>query len=257
LLAALLFAPAIASAQISRSSGTVLEAPVARTFEALPGTTPPVGPAPQNIGFDASGTFGVIAKVIWSPAPNAVSYIVKHRLMEDPACCNASSGVLPATATSYTDTGLLKKGHYIFTILVNYADGSVGSAEVGIGADGVRNPVLTAQDNGPGRVRLTFDNNIPGTSLFIVGGPGLGSGKTVSSGPVDTGILPAGTHTWTVASIYSQNLGVLSPASEWSRVTHTVAFGTGRWWPRRCGGVPRVTEFPAPCGVPFTSSGRL
>src|SRR5688572_8261140 len=110
LLAALLLAPAIADAQISRRAGTVQEAPVARTFEAVPTTPPPVGPAPRGIGFDASGTYGVIAKVVWAPAPNAVSYIVKHRLMEDPGCCNASSGVLPATATSYTDTGLLKKG---------------------------------------------------------------------------------------------------------------------------------------------------
>lgn len=32
-----------------------------------------------------------------------------------------------------------------------------------------------------------------------------------------------------MASIYSQNLGVLSPASDWSRVTHTVSFRSGRY----------------------------
>jgi hypothetical protein len=57
----------------------------------------------------------------------------------------------------------------------------------------------------------------------------MGTGREVTGGSIDTPILPAGTHTWTVVSIYSQNLGILSPASDWSRVTHTVAYGTGRY----------------------------
>jgi hypothetical protein len=175
LLAALLLAPAIATAQTPTRLGTVQEQPSARTFEVLPATPPPVGPAPQNIGYDASGTYGVIAKVVWAPAPNAVNYIVKRRLLEDPACCNASSGPLPTT--SWTDTGLLRKGTYMFTITVNYSDGSVGTGEFGLGAEGVRNPVVTAQDIGPGRVRLTWNNAIPRTSAFMVGGPGLGPAR--------------------------------------------------------------------------------
>jgi hypothetical protein len=51
----------------------------------------------------------------------------------------------------------------------------------------------------------------------------------VTGGSIDTGLLPPGTHTWTVASIYSQNLGILSPASDWSSVTHTVGYGAGRY----------------------------
>jgi hypothetical protein len=189
---------------------------------------PPAGAPPQGIGFDASASYGVIAKVIWRAAPNATSYIVNRRLASDPACCNASSG--PITATSWTDTGLLKKGTYMYTVLVNYADGSVGKGEFGIGADGVRNPVLTAQDLNPGQVRLTFDNNVPGTEGFLIGGPGMGNeGKRVSSGPVDTPILKPGTYTWTIASIYSGGLGILSHYTQWSTVTHTVNYGSGRY----------------------------
>jgi hypothetical protein len=230
LLAALLLVPAVASAQVQRHSGILADPSAGRTFEAVPATPPPVGPAPQNIGLDASGTYGVIAKVIWAPAPNAVSYVVKRRLMEDPACCNASSG--PLTTTSWTDTGLLRKGHYIFTIMVNYADGSVGSAEFGIGADGVRNPSpVTVQDIAPGRVRLSWDPAIPGTSGVKVTGPGLGpSGEQVTGGgPIDTGLLPPGPQTWALASIYANNLGILSPPSEWTRVTHDVRYGNGRY----------------------------
>ena len=230
LLAALLLAPALASAQVpARSStGIVREMPASRTtLEAAPVTPAPVGPPPRNMGIDASGTYGVIAKVVWSPTPNAVSHVVQRRLLEDSACCNASSG--PIRDTSWTDTGLLKKGNYMFTVLVNHADGSVGSHSMGISAPGVQNPVLTATHLSPGRVRLTWDNNIRGTSMFMVGGPGLGTGVTRSSGPVDTGIIPPGTHTWTAASIYANNLGILSPASEWSTVTHTVSYGSGRY----------------------------
>jgi hypothetical protein len=227
LFATVLLVPTIANAQV-RPRATVQEQPApTRTLEAVPTAAPAAGPPPQNIGFDQSGTFGVIAKVVWAPAPNAVNYVVKRRLQEDPSCCNATSS--PLTATSWTDAGLYKKGNYIFTVLVNYADGSVGSAEVGIGAAGVQNPVLTATDLSPGRVRLTFNNAIPGTSGFIIGGPSFETGKQVSSGPVDTGILPPGTYTWTIASIYSQGLGVLSPASEWSKVTHTIGYGMGRY----------------------------
>lgn len=222
LIVALFLAPVAVPAQLR----PITKSPVSRTLMKY---VPPVGPAPPSTGWDYSGTFGVIAKVVWGPAPNASSYIVKRRLQEDASCCNATSGSLPATATSWTDTGLYKKGTYIFTIMANYADGSVGSADVYIVAPGLQNPVLTATNLSPGRVRLTFNNVIPGTSGFLVGGPGLGSGKTVSSGPVDTGLLPPGTYTWTIASIYSQNLGILSPASDWGKVTHPVAYGTGRY----------------------------
>ena len=235
LTAALFLAPALATAQVPTraNTGIVREMGAPRntaTLEAVPvepAPAPRAGPPPQGVGIDASGTYGVIAKVVWSPTPNAVSYVVQRRLLEDSVCCNVTSP--PLTTTSWTDTGLLKKGNYMFTVLANYADGSVGSSGMGTGAPGVVNPALTATDLSPGRVRLNWDNNIPGTSLFMVGGPGLGTGTTRSSGPVDTGLLPPGTHTWRAASIYAQGLGILSPASEWSTVTHTVSYGSGRY----------------------------
>jgi hypothetical protein len=219
LIAALLLAPVQSSAQIVKSplvGKTILRDPVTLA-----------GPAPQNLAIDAQETFGVIAKIVWAPAANAVSYVVKRRLYQDTSCCNLTSPAL--TTTSWTDTGLYTKGTYIFTVLVNYADGSVGSGEISVAGNGIQNPVMSVQDIGPGRVRLTWNTAIPGTSGALVSGPGLGNGKVVTGGQVDTGLLQPGTLTWTAASIYSQNLGVLSPAGQWSTVTHTVSYGAGRY----------------------------
>ena len=226
---ALLLAPTLAAAQVPTRLGTPIERPIGTTprIPTAAPAPPPAGPPPQNTGWDAQGTFGVIAKVVWAPAANAANYVVTRRFQDDPACCTASSG--PITTTSWTDNGLTRKGNYIFTITVNYADGSVGTGQVGVVSEGVRNPVMAAQPAGPGRVKLTWNNAVPGTSGFLVGGPGLGQGKTVTGGMVETGLVPAGTHTWTIASIYSQGLGILSPAAEWSRVTHTVSYGSGRY----------------------------
>jgi hypothetical protein len=75
-----------------------------------------------------------------------------------------------------------------------------------------------------------------------------GEDLVVGGGPLDLPILPAGTHTWQVASAYDasrlpveapKNYGVMSkygdsyvvlaPPSEWATVSHTVNFGSGRF----------------------------
>ena len=228
LLVGLVFAPAVASAQRPTGVAVPIEQPPGQpTTRNLRVYEAPVGAPPQGVGFDPSVTWGVIAKLVWKRAPNARSYVVNRKLSTDWTCCNASSG--PITDTSWTDTGLLRYGAYVYTLRVNYADGSVGKAELAIGSDGVKNPVLTARDLSPGWVRLTFDNNVKGTSGFLIGGPGMGNeGKTVISGPVDIPILKPGTYTWTIASVY-KGLGILSPHTEWSRVTHTVTIRSGRY----------------------------
>ncbi len=230
LLVALALAPAVASAQRPTRVAVPLEQlpgqPVARTLKVY---EPPPGPPPQGIAIDAVGHLRGHRQAGLAAGPQrGQSYVVNRQLYQDPACCNATSG--PITATSWTDTGLLKKGNYMYTVLVNYADGSVGKAGFGVRLDGVRNPVLTAQHLSAGQVRLTFDNNIPGTSGFLIGGPGMGNnGKMVSSGPVDTPILKPGVYTWTIASIYSGGLGILSHYTEWSTATDTVSYGAGHY----------------------------
>lgn len=224
LIASLVLSSLAVSAESTRPLKTV---PFERQRPVI--APPPVGPPPTGIGWDASGTYGIFAKVIWAPAPNAVSYIVHRRLMEDAGCCNTNSG--PINATSWVDAGLVKKGRYVFTIQVNYANGSVGTADVIVTSEGARNPKATATDMGPGRVRLSWDPTVPGTQGVMVTGPGIdgGSKMLIGGGPYDLPLLTPGNYTWQLASIYTQNIGVVSPPSEWSTVSHTVQYGVGRF----------------------------
>lgn len=207
---------------------------------------PVVGPPPQGISIDGSGTYGIMAKIVWAPSPNAASYVVRRSMQGNSTCCNAVSPVL--TTTTWTDTGLIKAGIYMFNVQVNYRDGSVGTATVGIGAPGVQNVAATAIDIAPGRVRLTWDPGIPGTTGFMVNGPGMGTGRLVVGTPTETPVLAPGTYTWTIASVYGP-LGVLAPGST---VTHTVSYGTGHYrisLERFKAVVPKTED-------PFRSDGR-
>lgn len=251
LLAALLLAPAIAHAQIQRRTATVQEGGFSpRVLEAAP--PPPAGPPPQGIRFESQATYGIFAKVAWNPAPNAVSYAVSRGKRDDAGCCNATSGPIPANTTSWADVGLFRPGYYRYTVTVNYADGSVGQDAVDLGIlQGSTPTPITVQDIGLGRVRIQWNAGVPGTCCVKIMGPGFGpAGEklVVGGGPVDLPILPAGTHTWRVASAYNAanlpvqpqtNYGVsnaygdtyvvLAPPSEWAEVSHTVRYGSGRY----------------------------
>jgi len=173
--------------------------PLAAPPNVLQKLAPPVGPPPQNVAIDLASTYGPYAALTWSPAPNATSYMVKRRMVEDPSCCNGSS---PALSTpSWRDSGLSRKGHYIFTVIVNYADGSVGSAEAGIGSDGA-DPAVTVGYAGPASVALSW-TLMKGVSGYRITGPGLPNGVFVQAASYTTPpVQTSGTYSWTVTSMY-------------------------------------------------------
>ena len=263
-LAALLLAPAIATAQTPTRMRVLQEQPVVRTtLEAVPVTPPPPGPPPQNIRFESSATYGIFAKIVWNAAPNATSYVVTRGKIDDPTCCNATSGELPASTTSWTDVGLFKKGSYTYTVTVNYADGSVGKGGMTLGVLHNAAPTqLTLTPRSPGLFRLTWDpGSVPGTCCIKIAGPGLGpSGEkmVVGGGPLDLAFLPQGAYTWRVVGAYNaanipvqaatnygsssststiygtttqvtDNYVVLAPPSEWAEVSTTVGIRSGRY----------------------------
>jgi hypothetical protein len=265
LLAALLLAPALASAQVPRERvvrdqpPVVLDQPPAgRTLEAVPMTPPPApapppaGPPPQGIRFESPATYGIFAKIAWNPAPNVTSFEVSRGKRDDATCCNATSGPLSASTTSWGDVGLFKAGYYRYTITVNYADGSVGRDGVDLLLQRGASPApVTVKYLSPGRVRIEWARDVPGTCCVKIVGPGTGAAgekMVVGGGPYDTTILPAGTHTWKVAAAYdvknlpfqpATNYGsvaqygttyvVLAPPSEWAEVTDTVKYSAGRY----------------------------
>ncbi|HWB41291.1 MAG TPA: hypothetical protein VG500_08540 [Gemmatimonadales bacterium] len=251
LLAALLLAPAIADAQTGVRRGTpyVYDPNAPRTLEALP--PPPPGPPPQGIRFDAQATYGIFAKLAWNPAPNAVGYEVSRGKRDNATCCNATSGRLPAGATSWADVGLFQAGYYSYTLTVYYADGSAGKGGVDLlNQKGASPAPVTVQELSPGRVRLEWDRGVPGTCCVKIIGPGFGAAgekMVVGGGPVDL-ILPPGTHSWKVAAaynaanlpvqpathygtamMYGDTYVVLAPPSEWADVSHTVNIRGGRY----------------------------
>ncbi len=250
-LAILLLVPAAGSAQTFEG-----RTPIVRDRSSLPTLEPaparPPGPPPQGIRFDASATYGIFARIAWDAAPNATGYEVSRRKRDDAACCNVTSGLLPAGTTTWTDMGLYRPGYYSYTVRVHYADGSVGTGAVDLlNQSGASPTPITVQDLSLGRVRLQWHPGVPGTCCVKVIGPGLGpTGEklVLGGGPLDLPILPAGTHTWKVAAAYnvdripvptSTNYGmgtahgttavVLAPPSEWAEVSHTVRIGSGRF----------------------------
>jgi hypothetical protein len=263
-LAALLIVPATATAQITERNGTplvrdpntqpvVYDPNVPRTFEAAPPPPPPPpGPPPQGIRFESSATYGIFARIAWNPASNVTSYEVSRAKRDDVTCCNASSGPLSPSTTSWTDVGLFKAGYYSYTVTVNYADGSVGKSGVDLLLQQGASPApVTVRDIAPGQVRIEWNRGVPGTCCVKIFGPGFGAAgekMVVGGGPVDLPILPVGTYTWKVAAAYNaENLPVqaptnygattaygstyvvLAPPSEWAEVTHTIKYGTGRY----------------------------
>ncbi len=210
--------------------------------------SPPAGPPPQGITFASRATYGIFAQIKWNPAPNAVAYEVGRYFLSDPACCAVTSGPLPATATSWNDVGLSRVGTYMYTVTVRYQDGSVGTGGSTLVTQASPGPApVTAEDLGPGRVRLTW-GALPSCCVRIMG-PGLGaSGQQVVGGTSYDLFLPAGTHTWTLAPLYdpqqlpfpvATNYGtvsragttyvILTPPSEWPQVSHTVDLRSGRY----------------------------
>jgi hypothetical protein len=263
LLAVLLLAPTIASAQIRAREGTAIvrDPSTSPTLQTTP--PPPPGPPPQGIRFQPDSTYGIFAKIAWNAAPNARSYVVTRGKSDDPACCNATSGELPASTTSWVDMGLFRKGSYTYTLTVNYADGSVGKGGMTLGVLHNAAPTqLAVNFRSPGMIRITWDaGSVPGTCCIKIAGPGLGpTGEkmVLGGGPLDLPFLPQGAYTWKVVGAYdvknlpaqpSTNYGsesstatvygtttqvtdnyvVLAPPSEWAELSTTVAVRSGRY----------------------------
>jgi hypothetical protein len=130
LLAALVLAPAIATAQVSRRSDAVA-APTGRT---LPMSSPTATgatlaqplPAPTNLAVTPSGTSAALR---WDAVPGATGYVVSRT--------SARYGTVqqtptPLTTTSFTDVSQQFDPGFLHTYVVSavYPDGRMGAATV-------------------------------------------------------------------------------------------------------------------------------
>lgn len=220
-----------------------------------PAGPPPVGAAPQGFTAASAGTYGAFAQLTWAAAPNAASFEVSRSLITDPACCNATSGPLPATATSWGDPGLFRPGSYLYTLAATYTDGSVGKSAFSLVVmSGVAPTPLKVDDLGRGHVQITWNLNTFGANAIMISGPGVAGGYgvpgtklVVGGGPIDLH-LPAGTHTWKVATAYDntklpfplattyatstafgKTYVVPAPESEWATASQTITIRSGHY----------------------------
>jgi hypothetical protein len=86
---------------------------------------------------------------------------------------------------------------------------------------------FTATQTADGTVVLSWAP-VTGAGSYLVGGPGLNVGVTITGTSHTVTGLPQGQHTWTVASVYAPG-GVLTTADNWSKATANVTNKSGRY----------------------------
>lgn len=204
------------------STGTTTTLPTSGTSQT--GLTA-VMPGPAPAGVTVTGT-GVTGQVSWQPVMGA-SYVVQRWFQSEPDCCRANSTQL--TSASWTDTGLLRAGVYVYRVVASYADGTQGAAEVTFTRPTPLDPAkFAAQQKGAGLIWLTW-TPVAGVTTYLVSGPGTGpSGRQVTGNEVYLeSVPPAELSEWTIASVYNPG-GVLTDSRSWPKASTWVpAFGAG------------------------------
>lgn len=193
-LLCLLLLPSAASAQ------TILTPPPNRG----PGSITLLVPAapPRNVYLTGSPAFTTIS---WaSPIQmRGFIYSVQRWLESDLTCCNAQIDGL--TTTQWMDEGVQWPGAYVYRITAFYPDGRVGSVDTRYLRPMPVNPANFAGTLSSGVVTLRWDV-VPDVTWYELSGPNIPNGS-FQVAPSQTFFLvrnlPAGTHTWRVASVYS------------------------------------------------------
>jgi hypothetical protein len=138
--------------------------------------------------------------------------------------------VVPFTHNDYLPD---HRSSYEYELTALQTDGTFGVATATFTPPPPKDPTgFTAAVTAPGQVRFEWDNVQDGA--YLLTGPGATTGVTVmgaGNNPADrvshtlTGI-PAGAHTWTVASSYLPG-GILTPSAGWPKATATVTADPG------------------------------
>ena len=183
------------------------------------------GPAPTNLSAEGGP---VLAFVSWSEAPGATRYELKRAPAGSGAtwttvASNLTAPPVPAMLDAVPDHRIT----YTYLVAAYQAEGTVGTATVNFTPRPPSDPTgFTATPTGPGAVRLEWDNR---GAPVLIAGPGTGVGVTTYGTTPPPGLrahyqlngVPAGTHTWTIASSYDPG-GVLTVSTAWPKATATV-----------------------------------
>lgn len=192
----------------------------------------PITAGTPPAGLSVTGT-PYTGQVSWQPATGAASYVVTRWFQSNPSWYRATSPTL--TTPAWTDNGLEAAGAYVYHVVVNYADGKQGSADVTYQRPEPHDPSgFTAAQTGEGEVQLTWQA-VPGVSTYLVGGPGAvgppgaeNQGLKTNATTVTLKGVPVGSQQWTVASWYEPG-GLLINWQAWPKASTTVAARSGRY----------------------------
>jgi hypothetical protein len=194
------------------------------------------GPAPAGVSFDGTP---IKVSVIWSPpsgaplfvAGSGISYTVSRAVA-------GSTNFAMLTATPITTINFFDdvfpdhRLTYTYAVTAHHSDGTSGTATADYTPPPPADPTnFAAIVKGIDEVELTWSGT-PGPAEYFITGPGTGNGVTVPGTPgvpvhphrliyVIKG-LPAGTHTWKIASSYTPG-GVLTTPAQWPAATATLA----------------------------------
>lgn len=121
------------------------------------------GPAPTGVQAVAVNSSSVM--VTWNSLKGATGFAVGRNCTGVPPSggCQATSGVLAPTATSWSDGGLMAATSYAYQVAVRYADGRVGVAQVAVTTPGI---TVTA----PAPRALTEPVTVTSSAIAVSGG---------------------------------------------------------------------------------------
>ena len=146
------------------------------------------------------------AHVTWQPASRATGYTVTRWKATDPDCCRASSPRLPASTTVWTDL-VQWTGPWMYRVTAFFPDGSEKFADAGYTYPEPQTPTgFTAVQTAPGTVTLSWQP-VANASYYVLAGPPGNTAIRVDGTSVVRTAIPAGNHSWMIASAYQSSAG--------------------------------------------------
>ncbi len=166
----------------------------------------PAGPIPINVTVSGNPAEAIVkwGVPLVSGASQPTSFQVERWKIADPACCRATSPVLPRQYSNEWIDPLMSSGLWTYQVTAIYADGRRGSAIANYAYPEPETPKgFKAVQTEKNTVVLSWQA-VPGAASYTVGGPPGNTPVKVNAGITSltrTGV-PFGNSTWQVAAMY-------------------------------------------------------
>ena len=227
-------APATAPSPTPATPGSTVLTPTRPTGVSPNQTTwPNTGPPPAAVSVSGSP---IRAQVVWSPPQGAPMFVagsgISYTVSRAVAGSTNFTGLTAAPITTINFFDDMVPDHrvtYTYAVTALHPDGTSGTATADYTPPPPADPTnFAAIVKGIDEVELTWWGTA-GPAQYFITGPGTGNGITVAGVPdVNHRLhhnikgLPAGNHTWKIASSYTPG-GVLTSPAQWPAASATLA----------------------------------